>query len=317
MLLTWSLGTAVPVVGIVIAGIWALAEQDTSATELALTMAVLGTIAIGVGLLATVVTARAVSGPVRAVRDALAEVERGRLDVEVRVDDGSELGRLEAGVNQMVRGLREREALRDLFGRHVGEDVARAALERGVELGGEVRDVGVLFVDVVGSTALAHEREPHEVVELLNRFFGVVVAVVDEHGGWINKFEGDAALAVFGAPAPLPDRDTRVLAAARTMAARLRAEVPELAAGIGASAGEAVAGNVGAPARFEYTVIGDPVNEAARLSELAKEPPGRVVVAARLLDAAAPAERARWRPEGERRLRGRPAPTLVAVPVDA
>jgi adenylate cyclase len=232
----------------------------------------------------------------------------------VRVDDGSELGRLQAGVNRMVGGLREREELRDLFGRHVGEDVARAALDRGVELGGETRDVAVLFVDVIGSTALASERPPKEVVELLNRFFAVVVEVVDECGGWINKFEGDAALAIFGAPAPLEDRDARALAAARRIAERLADEVPELGAGVGVSAGEAVAGNVGAASRFEYTVIGDPVNEAARLSELAKDHDGRVLACGRLLESAGD-EAEQWRDGEEVTLRGRDEPTRIATPV--
>jgi len=92
-------------------------------------------------------------------------VERGRTDVEVPVEDGSEIGLLQAGVNRMVAGLREHERLRDLFGRHVGEDVARSALERGVELGGEVREAAVLFVDVVGST----ERRLDGSVELRGR----------------------------------------------------------------------------------------------------------------------------------------------------
>ena len=129
------------------------------------------------------------------------------------VFDGSDLGLLQAGFNRMADGLREREQLRDLFGRHVGEDVARAALERGIELGGEELEVAVLFVDIVGSTALAAERPPQEVVALLNEFFGVVVEVVEDHGGWINKFEGDAALAVFGAPLPLDDAAGCALAA--------------------------------------------------------------------------------------------------------
>ena len=106
------------------------------------------------------------------MRRAVAEVGEGRTDVEVRVSDGGEIGLLQAGFNRMVAGLRERERLRDLFGRQVGEDVAAAALERGVELGGEERDVAVLFIDLAGSTALASERPPAEVVAVLNAFFG-------------------------------------------------------------------------------------------------------------------------------------------------
>jgi adenylate cyclase len=214
----------------------------------------------------------------------------------------------------MNEGLREREELRDLFGRHVGEDVARAAMDRGIELGGEELDVAVVFVDLVGSTSMAAERPPQEVVAKLNEFFGVVVEVVEDCGGWINKFEGDAALAVFGAPLPLEDAAGCALKAARTLAQRIEAELDELEAGIGVSAGRAVAGNVGAESRFEYTVIGDPVNEAARLCELAKDAEGRVLASAVALERAREEEADRWREAEVVTLRGRSRETRTAVP---
>jgi adenylate cyclase len=232
----------------------------------------------------------------------------------VTVYDGSEIGQLQAGFNRMLSGLREREKLQDLFGRHVGEDVARVALESDVELGGEVRDVAVLFTDVVGSTGLAAELPPEEVVELLNRFFGVVVEVVSKHDGWVNKFEGDAALAVFGAPVAVSGAADKALAAARELAERLPREAEGIEAGIGVSAGEAVAGHIGEESRFEYTVIGDPVNEAARLTELAKEHDGRLLASEAILDRAGDDERDRWELADEVELRGRNRPTRIAVP---
>ena len=114
-------------------------------------------------------------------------------------------------------------------------------------------------------------------VELLNRFFAVIVEEVDRHRGLVNKFEGDAALAVFGVPVTLEHPEDAALACARRIAERLNSEVPECLAGIGVAAGQVLAGYVGAKERFEYTVIGDPVNEAARLCELAKSTPGRLV----------------------------------------
>jgi adenylate cyclase len=285
-----------------------------SATRLSVTVIVLGGGAIVIGLVLCLLAARATSDPVRSLRSALAQVERGDLDVRVPVYDGTEVGLLQAGFNRMTAGLAERERLRDLFGRHVGEDVARAALERDVELGGEVRDVAVLFADVVGSTGLAARRPPTEVVEVLNRFFGVVVEVVDRHGGSVNKFEGDGALAVFGAPVELEEGACHALEAGRELAERLRSDVPEVEACIGIAAGKAVAGNVGAEARFEYTVIGDPVNEAARLTELAKRYDGRVLASSAALDRAGDGEAAHWKRCDEVQLRGRDVPTLVAVP---
>src|SRR5919202_6552380 len=164
----------------------------------------------------------------------------------------------------MAGGLAERELIRDLFGRQVGREVARAALREGTRLGGEDREIGALFVDLTGSTSMALAMPPTEVVRLLNRFFRVVIEVIEEQGGLVNKFEGDAALCIFGAPVASDNPAGDALRAARLLAERLDREVPEVDFGIGVSAGRAVAGNVGAEHRFEYTVIGDPVNEAAR-----------------------------------------------------
>src|SRR5215212_3246023 len=103
-----------------------------------------------------------------------------------------------AGLTALL--LAERERLRDLFGRHVGGHVARAALAGDLATEGEEREIAALFIDLVGSTAMAWERPPRQVVSLLNAFFRVVVQVVEAHGGVVNKFQGDAALCVFGAP---------------------------------------------------------------------------------------------------------------------
>ena len=135
-----------------------------------------------------------------------------------------------------------------------------------------MRDIAVLFVDVIGSTSLAENCPPEEVVGLLNQFFEVVVEVVHDHGGFINKFEGDAALAVWGAPMAIDDIHTCSLQAARVLAApAARRRSATSGPSIGVSGGRAVAGNVGTHERYEYTVIGDPVNEAARLTTAAKE----------------------------------------------
>ena len=126
---------------------------------------------------------------------------------------------------------------------------------------------------MIGSTQLVAGRPPIEVVELLNRFFAVIVDEVDPHHGLLNKFEGDATLAVFGAPVPLERPEDQALAAARTIAGRFREEVPECPAGVGVAAGKAVAGNVGAKERFEYTVIGEPSTRppAVRAGEVKAE----------------------------------------------
>ena len=151
-------------------------------------------------------------------------------------------------------------------------------------------------------------------VRLLNRFFTVVVEEVDRRQGLVNKFIGDAVLAVFNAPVELADHADRALAAARAMAGRLADEVPELAAGIGVATGEAVAGNVGDESRFEYTVIGDAVNAAARLTELAKDVEGRLMASWDSVEAAGDGEAARWQRHDTVTLRGRTSETVVGVP---
>ena len=315
MVLFWSLGTGAPITGLLVVAILTLVRGEVTLTKLSVVILALGGVVLCFGLLVTWLNARAVVAPILAVRNAMQQVEEGNLDVEVQVYDGTELGQLQAGFNQMVRGLRERERLRDLFGRHVGRDVAEAAEIGDVELGGETRVVSVLFVDLIGSTTLATEREPAEVVALLNRFFGIVVEEVDRSEGLVNKFIGDAVLAIFGAPVELDGHATKALVAARSMATRLAEEVPELEAGIGVATGEAVAGNVGDESRFEYTVIGDAVNAAARLTELAKDVDGHLLAAWDSVEAASDDEAAHWERHDTVTLRGRSSQTVLARPV--
>jgi adenylate cyclase len=314
--MAWSLGTGVPLLGIFLVAVASFIHDREDPALLAAAVTFLAVVGMGVGMLAISMAARSVAEPIAAVRRAIERIEEGDLDVDVPVDDGSEVGLLEAGFNRMSTGLRERERLRDLFGRHVGRDVARAAVENEgeVELGGEVREVAVLFVDLIGSTRLAVRQPPAEVVTLLNTFFCVVVEVVEEHGGWVNKFEGDAALCVFGAPVARADCAAAALRAARQLRERLADELRGADASIGVSAGPAVAGNVGARERFEYTVIGDPVNEASRLCELGKRRPCRLVASDAVLDRAGEEERAHWEVRDQVVLRGRDRATGVAEP---
>jgi adenylate cyclase len=210
----------------------------------------------------------------------------------------------------MVTGLRERRQLQDLFGRHVGEEVARRALQSGVSLGGELRQATILFVDVIGSTALAETRPAAEVVAALNRFFAVVVDCVEVEDGWVDKFEGDAALAVFGVPSHQDDHVGHGLRAARMLRAAVQGL--DIDVGIGVTTGEVVAGNVGTERRHEFTVIGRPVNQAARLADAAKDYFERVLVTMDVV-ATAGAEACHWRPVGSVSLRGINEPVAVAT----
>lgn len=305
LLLAWFLGAGLPLIGIVFTP---LVVPDAE-LPLFVPMAVLAAIGLLAGAALTVGVAGSIAGPVHRVRNALAGVAGGDLDTEVVVDDGGELGQLQAGVNEMVASLRARARLEDLFSRHVGTEVARRAIDDGVELGGAVRPVSALFVDLVGSTELAVRLPPDEVVALLNRFFATVVGCSDAHGGWVDKFAGDAALCVFGAPGDQPDHATRALRMARALRTEidgLRRDVPDLDAGIGVATGLALAGHIGTETRLEYTVIGSPVNVAARLTVAAKQRPGRVLADAGAIEAADAQERRRWTADGTVDLKGLP-----------
>lgn len=225
-----------------------------------------------------------------------------------------------AEFDEISEALAERNRLRDLLCRHVGRDVAHRAIERDARpdrdglAGGEVTEAAVLFIDVVGSTTLAATRPPDEVATVLNAFFRIVVTAVEGHHGFVNKFEGDAALAVFGAARPVDDPAGSALATARELRPAIGA-LDVIDFGIGISFGEVFAGNIGAEQRYEYTVIGDPVNEAARLTEVAKTCECRTLASGHALAAAARGESQRWIPVRSITLRGRIEPTLLAEPV--
>lgn len=313
LVLMWAMCSALPGAGIVVlvmlrANGWII--QPDAPIEVP--VLVLALVAVVLGMRAMILVASSISDPIHDVVDAMAEVERGRLGDMIDVYERSELGQLQTGFNRMVAGLQERDRLRDLFGRHVGEEVVRRAVDENQSVSGDEREVAILFIDLVGSTQLAATREPHKVAQVLNDFFGIVVAAVDARHGLINKFQGDAALAVFGAPLRIDDPASAALATARALAEELRRLPVDF--GIGVSAGPVFAGNIGAENRYEYTVVGDAVNEAARLADRAKAFDGRVLCSASAIDRANEAERRCWEVQGSEVLRGRSGATKMSAP---
>jgi class 3 adenylate cyclase len=310
----WLLVSGLPclaIAGLVLTRSTGWITQKTGSVEMPILVVTL--VALLIGLPAMILTSRSISDPIGEVVDAMAQVEQGRIDASVGVYERSEIGRLQSGFNRMVAGIAERDRLRDLFGRHVGADVARRAIEEGTSLSGDVAEAAILFIDMVDSTKLAASRPPREVAEVLNDFFRIVVSAVDERHGFINKFQGDAALAVFGVPLPSGDAVSEALAAARNLRSQL-GRLPMVDFGIGVSAGPVFAGNIGAENRYEYTVIGDAVNEAARLADFAKTLNQRIVCSAAAIDRADADERRRWVLNGETVLRGRSGSTSIWTP---
>jgi adenylate cyclase len=314
LMTVWMLGSGLPIVGIGLIAFFALMLGNLNMQQFAVAVLICSAAAVFFGFVLNWIAAWITATPVRVVRAALKRVEKGDFNTNLIAFDGTELGELQRGFNSMVAGLRERERVRDLFGRHVGREVAAAAEAKRIKLGGEERHAAVVFVDIIGSTKLVTGRPATEVVELLNRFFAVVVDEVDNHDGLLNKFEGDACLVVFGAPNDLPNPEDAALGAARAIAQRLRTEVPECDAGIGVAAGAVIAGNVGARERFEYTVIGEPVNEAARLCELSKAVPSHLLASSDTIRGASETERALWVFGDTVTLRGHVTPTRLASP---
>jgi adenylate cyclase len=314
LILMWTMCTALPGAGIVVlvmlrANGWIIQPGAPIETP----VLVLALVAVVLGLRAMILVSSSISDPVHEVVDAMAEVERGRLGNVIDVYERSELGQLQSGFNRMVTGLQERDRLRDLFGRHVGEEVVRRAVEDHESVAEDEREVAILFIDLVGSTQLAARREPHEVAAVLNDFFRIVVAEVDKRDGLINKFQGDAALAVFGAPLRIDNPASAALATARALGEELQRLLVDF--GIGVSAGPVFAGNIGAENRYEYTVVGDAVNEAARLADRAKDFDRRVLCSKAAIERADEAERRCWALQGSEMLRGRSQLTQISSPV--
>ena len=234
------------------------------------------------GLVLTVVIglwlASWIDRPLTQLMIASGKVANGDLQVRVPVSRYDELGVLSARFNDMVGGLRQLLFVKDLFGRFVSPEVSAKLLAGQIELGGELREVTILFNDLRGFTALTAEHSPADIVDLLNEYFGIVVSAAAKHGGIVNKFGGDSTLIIFGAPVDMPDHADRALATALEMDAALEEmsahRVQEgwkpLTQGIGINTGTVVAGQIGSEDRMEYTVIGDAVNVASRLQVVTK-----------------------------------------------
>jgi class 3 adenylate cyclase len=214
----------------------------------------------------SLVLADAVSGPIRDLRNATRRLGAGDFTVRVPVVSTDETGELAAAFNATVAGLRERERLREAFGAFVDPALTDRVLEEGSDLRGEEIEASILFLDVRGFTEFAERAAAQEVVACLNKLYETVVPVIERHGGHANKFVGDGLLAVFGAPERHADHAARAFAAACDIARRVRDGAGGgLRVGLGVNSGRVVAGTIGGGGRRDFTVIGDPVNTAARV----------------------------------------------------
>ncbi|MCW5641485.1 MAG: adenylate/guanylate cyclase domain-containing protein [Rhodoferax sp.] len=232
--------------------------------------------------------ADSVSQPLRMLVSSMRQVKAGNLQVHCPVVSNDELGEAGEGFNQMVQGLREREEIRETFGRYVSPQVRDEILTGRAKLEGGLREVSVLFADLRGFTSWVESTDPTVVVADLNVYFTEMDTAIRECGGLVLQYIGDEIEAVFGAPQADSSHADHAVAAALAMQSRLdawnitrrAAGKPELHHGIGIHSGKVVAGSIGSPSRMSYSLVGDVVNVASRIQSLNKELGTRVLVSA-------------------------------------
>ena len=231
-----------------------------------------GALGATTGLLFAVTLTRTLLGPVRALVKGTDRVRDGDFSTRVPPMTDDELGGLVTSFNAMQEGLRERQALHSAMGSYIDPAIAERVMAEGSTISGEAAEVTVMFLDIVGYTAMAEHAQPEEVVSQLNEFFELAIPAIVERGGHANKLLGDGLMAVFGAPESLPDHADRALAAAREIQARLTARYSgDLKAGIGLNSGTVVVGSMGGGPKLDYTIIGDVVNVAARIEAMTRQ----------------------------------------------
>lgn len=238
-----------------------------------------GGVLVLLGALLLVLVARGVTIPLLRLQGFSNQVRQGDLTVRCDIPGKDELASLGSHMNSMVTGLKERERIREMFGRYLGPSVSEVILSEEVALGGEERQVTILFSDLRGFTTISESLTPVHVVHMLNVYFDSMVEAVFENNGMLDKFMGDGLMAVFGAPRPDHEHAMQAVRAALSMReklhavnARLASEgLPKLELGVGIHTGQAVLGNIGSSKRMEYTAIGDAVNLASRLEGLTKK----------------------------------------------
>lgn len=248
---------------------------------------------IGLVLLLIFTVTGQVADSVRRVCRAARQVARGHYEDVPVPRRNDEFFRLAHSFNTMVAGLKEKDYIRDTFGRYVDPAVARRLMARpeATLLGGEKRRVAIMMTDVRGFTAMCETLSPEETIEVINRYLSRLIEVIQRHGGIIVDFLGDAVLAFFDS---LEDGEAEAVRLAvccslevleATEKFNLEAaqkNYPQLATGIGLNFGEVVVGNIGSPARTKYGIVGGPVNLTQRIQSQAEG--GEVVISQEVHD---------------------------------
>ena len=243
-------------------------------------------LSVFMSILFSVYYSRHIGKPLVKMQNGMKAIENGNLDVFVEVDHKDEIGNVCTGFNSMTKGLKDRERIKDVFGKFVSSEIRDEVLKGDLELGGEKREATILFCDIRNFTTLSENLKASEVVNLLNSYFDEIVKPIFNNQGVLDKFIGDAIMAVFGPPSNYQDHAVKATKAALAMFKKLelfnskiQKEGHEpISIGIGINTGEVISGNIGSTQRMEYTVIGDSVNIASRLEGLTKRYDAQIII---------------------------------------
>ena len=273
-------------------GSWGISQSfaDTAQALAAVQAMIFGHAVIfsAVGIWLTFLVSSNLTRPLEDMTAVLQRVRDGHFDDRVSVSANDELGYVGDAVNAMTNGLKEREFIRETFGKYVSREVRDEVLSRKIPFDGEVRDVSVVFADLRHFTPLVEKTTPQQVVRIINRYFEEMEAAIRAQGGLVLQFIGDEIEAVFGAPIPLADHATQAMIAAMHMNRGLaavnqvfseRGHLP-LQHGIGIHSGKVVAANIGSPTRLAYALVGDTVNVASRLQDANKQHGTSIIISA-------------------------------------
>jgi adenylate cyclase len=230
-------------------------------------------------VISAIFVARSISNPIRELTWRTSRVAEGDLSQKIEIYTKNEIGDLAQSFNAMTDGLRERNFIKETFGKYLSEEVRDEVLSGRIPLDGEFKDVTVMFADLRGFTTMTEAHDPKMIVTVMNSYFEAMGETIQAEGGLILQFLGDEIYAVFGAPVSRHDHPVRALRAALEMGRRLSAlnvqlakqGKPALQHGIGLHTGQVVAANIGSSHRLSYLLVGDTVNLASRLQGLTKE----------------------------------------------
>jgi adenylate cyclase len=295
------------------------ARRDTITTVIGVTLLMLVA-----AIIASFYLGRRLTRPIEQLLAASAAFSQGKFEYRIQDKRNDELGVLMQSLNAMGEGLLRKEQVEQVFSRYVSPQVAHQAIldldsMESLQLGGRHVEASVLFADIVGFTSMSEGMKPQEVSALLNLYFGHIAEVVRFCRGHIDKYMGDCAMVVFGVPEEYEEHPFKAVACSWMILQlvevinrqRIRNAEPTVEFRIGVNCGTMLAGNMGSTERMEYTVVGDAVNLASRLSHAGA--PGQVILSEEMLANPILHKRVTTREHGTIKLRGKKEPVSLFI----